>query len=350
MITKIIMDRQNEIIKTFDDTNGFSTRTRFKLNGKKVRLLPNKEDSFMTSFPDLIDIGIMGKCANTENCKIGCYQGQKSKGQNMSIDDYTNLMKQCKSKVFQVALGGAGSPDEHESFEEILRITREYGIVPSYTTSGICFNDHTARLTKELCGAVAVSWYKQDCTIPAINGFIAAGCETNIHFVLGKSSIQEAIDMLIGNIVLPKINALIFLTHKPVGCGSKDEVLDMVRDVHLLNIFVKAMGCKMPFKIGFAPCIAPIFVKFKVDIDPTFFDTCEGSRYSCYIHNDMTMAPCSFDKQATHACDLRKMTIKQAWDSQQFEDFRKSLRVGCPSCYGNSMCMGGCPLFERKCK
>ena len=119
------------------------------------------EDPFMRKMPSLIDVGIMGRCKNAHLCTIGCYQGKRSDGKNMTLEDYKSIIDQVKDHVYQIALGGAGSPDEHENFEEILQYTVQNGIVPNYTTSGIGVTEDIARLTKAHCGAVAVSLYSR---------------------------------------------------------------------------------------------------------------------------------------------------------------------------------------------
>ena len=54
----------------------------------------------------------------------------------MSIDDICTIVEQAKNAgVLQIALGG-GNPNQHPQFVEILRLIREAGIVPSYTSNG----------------------------------------------------------------------------------------------------------------------------------------------------------------------------------------------------------------------
>ena len=77
-------------------------------------------------------------------------------------------------------------------------------------------------------------------------------------------------------------------------------------------------------------------------------DTCEGARWSAYITPDMKMLPCSFDNQEQRwAVDLNSHTIKEAWDSVEFENFRKHLKNSCPSCEKRNLCMGGCPIRPK---
>jgi hypothetical protein len=54
-----------------------------------------------------------------------------------------------------------------------LITARKYNIVPSYTTSGCDLQDSEIRHSK-LCGAVAVSYYRQPYTYNALNRFIEA--------------------------------------------------------------------------------------------------------------------------------------------------------------------------------
>ncbi len=54
-------------------------------------------------------------------------------------------------------------------------------------------NKEKARISKQYCGAVAVSWYNKDYTYEAIRMLLDAGVKTNVHYVLSNSSIEEAI-------------------------------------------------------------------------------------------------------------------------------------------------------------
>ena len=66
-------------------------------------------------------------------------------------------------------------------------------IVPNFTSSGLGFNEKIVSLCKEYCGAVAISWYRSEYTQKAIDMLVSAGVTTNIHYVFGRNSIDEAI-------------------------------------------------------------------------------------------------------------------------------------------------------------
>ncbi|MBQ9596383.1 MAG: SPASM domain-containing protein, partial [Synergistaceae bacterium] len=224
----------------------------------------------------------------------------------------------------------------------ILQICRENKIVPNYTTSGLGVTDETAALTHEYCGAVAVSWYRSDYTLRALERFLKAGVKTNIHFVLSKRSINEAFRLVSQEGFPDGVNAVVFLLHKPVGLGTHENVL-AVDDIKEFVTLVTTQTFK--YKIGFDSCTVPALVNNLGLIDADSLDTCEGARWSAYITPDMKMLPCSFDNQQRRwSVDLRSNTIKEAWDSEIFEDFRNRLRTACPDCEKRELCMGGCPI------
>lgn len=347
MIRKYV-DKENKFIEIFNDKNGFYMRTGI-LNeeGKDTNV-----DPFMRNFPNLIDIGIMSTCIHgkTGLCiqsGVECYQdGLNIAKPNMSLGDFKKIADECKGKVFSFALGGRGDPNKHENFKEIMEYCREVGIVPNYTTSGLDLTDEEIQVTKETAGAVAVSWYRSDHTLNAIERFIKAGVKTNIHYVLGNNSIDEAIQRLKEDSFPKGINAVIFLMHKPVGLGSEKNVLKV--DDPRVKEFAKLIdGNTFRFKIGFDSCSSPLVTNFMKNIDTQSMDACEGGRYSMYITAEMEALPCSFDNQdLKYKVDLRENTIKEAWESEEFNQFRNYLRHSCKGCGSRENCLGGCPLVN----
>ena len=306
-------------------------------------------DPFMASFPHLIDVGIMGHCIHGESglCKaagVQCYQsGYSVKKPDMTAEDFESIAKQCRHITNQLALGGRGDPNQHKDLERILQICRENDLVPNYTTSGFAMTDQQVRLTREYCGAVAVSWYRSRYTQEAIKRFVDAGCKTNIHYVLSKNSIAEAVERLSGKGFADGINAVIFLMHKPVGQGQRKNMI--TKDDPLLKEFCRLVNEQnVPYKIGFDSCSVPMIVNYCPGIAKITLDTCEGARYSCYISSEMVMSPCSFDREEKYGVSLKDKSIREVWNSPQFEAFRDSLRLSCPKCPDRTFCMGGCPL------
>lgn len=335
------VDRKNRFVEKFNTETGFYVRTGIiDENGHDTGV-----DPFMRNFPQLIDVGIMNKCVCAHRCNVDCYQKAiDRKGENMSLENYEKILKECKNKVFQFALGGAGDVDTHENFEEIIKMTREYGIVPNFTTSGILMTKKKAELCKKYCGSIAVSEHFADYTERALDLLLEAGISTNIHYVLSNKSIDIAIDRLKNGGFKKGINAVIFLLYKPVGLGKPDNVL-RTDDPRVKEFFEIIDTGKFDFQIGFDSCSVAGLINFTKNINPESFDTCEGGRHSMYITSDMKALPCSFDNQELRwAYDISNDTIQNAWNSAQFEDFRDHFRNSCNGCKNQCDCRGGCPV------
>jgi len=341
-----LVDKTNKFVSLFDPDSGFYVRSGVIENGKDTGV-----DPFMTTYPQLIDVGIMGHCDSgkrglCKNAGIQCYQdGLNLSKPNMTLDDFKKIVDESKGKVLQIALGGRGNPNKHENFKEILQYCRANNIVPNYTTSGMELTDEEVALTKEYCGAVAVSWQRAPHTFEAIKKFVDAGCKTNIHYVLGNFSIDEALSF---HLLFPKgINAVIFLAHKPVGLGDEANVLK-AGDPRVERFFDIIDNKKFDFKIGFDSCSVPGILNYTKKIDRASVDTCEGARWSMYISADMVALPCSFDQDHRWGVQLNdNTTIQNAWNGAYFEDFRNSFRTSCKGCKDVVECKGGCPIKKQ---
>ena len=314
-------------------------------------------DPFKSKYPELLDVGIMGYCNNKVRCPW-CYQASNDHGEHMSFDDYKTIIDQVKDSTFQIALGGAGNPDQHPDFEKIVKYTRENDIVPNYTTQGEGLTDELVQITKENCGAVAISMYNQEVNFKALDMFINAGCKTNIHWILSNDNIDDILrvlrgeDIWNGKVNLSKINAIIFLLFKPLGRGKDHADLIMKNDEKMKEFvkLVNSMPDDRSFKVGMDSCTIPFMVINSEDRSMMDLDTCEGARYSGYITHDMKMLPCSFDTTTkNYAVDLKENTIQEAWESDTFEKFRNILKNACPNCNKNKRenCLGGCPLEPK---
>ena len=347
-----IVDKQYHFVSVFDDVTGVYIRTGV-LDDKGF---DTGIDPFMASFPHLIDVGVMGHCdhGKTGLCLkagIGCYQsGAIVEQPNMTVEDFEWIAEQCRHRTNQLALGGRGDPDQHKDFERLLEICRENDLVPNFTTSGYGMTPEIARLCKQYCGAVAVSWYRSEYTTAAIRMLLDAGVKTNVHYVLGQNSIDEAIYRLESDDFPEGVNAVIFLLHKPAGLGQRQNVLSP--DDERVDAFFKLIDRQHRFKVGMDSCTVPGAVSHCSNVLYESLDTCEGGRFSCYIGPDMIMVPCSFDQEHKYQVQLGGATkdgpsIRDAWNSVPFETFRDKMRAACPDCEKRGLCMGGCPLMPE---
>lgn len=345
-------DKKYNFFELFNEKNGFSLRSNIIINNVETDKQP-----MLRSFPELLDIGIMGHChCSKENiCKnsgIDCYQNAKNRNSsNMSINDYSNIILQAEGKTFQVALGGAGDPNKHENISEILAITRKVNIVPNITTSGFMLTKNEIKIISKYCGAVAVSFYSNlklngeesnPITIKAINSLVKAGCKTNIHFVLNKNNIKEASYRIINNLFPKGINAIIFLLYKPVGLGKIENMLT-ANDSEYIDFLNLLNNNKYPFKFGFDTCQSPALYTFCNFVSMESIEFCEAGRFSMYIDCESKAYPCSFGIYNSEiVIDLKENTLKEAWESDIFRKFRNKTLKSCSICE-NTYCRN-CPL------
>jgi radical SAM protein with 4Fe4S-binding SPASM domain len=60
------------------------------------------------------------------------------------------------------------------------------------------------------------------------------------------------------------------------------------------------------------------------------------------------MLPCSFDNQELRwVVDLNTYTIKEAWNSEAFDNFREYFKNSCAGCKDRLSCFGGCPIRRQ---
>lgn len=335
----IYKDKRYNFVEFFNEENGFLARSNILENGAETTTVP-----FRRSYPELIDVGIMGTCTACENgmCRVAgidCYQNAVSlKRPNMPLNTYKTIVEQSKGKTFQIALGGAGDPNKHENFKEILEVTRANRIVPNLTTSGYNLSDDEISLMKKHCGAVAVSFYSRllsgekesnEITISSIKRLINSGCTTNIHYVVSRDNLDEIIYRLKNDLFPKGINACVFLLYKPVG-QAKSEKMPTIDDVAYKEFINLATNTKHAFKIGFDTCQSPALKMHGKTIAKESLDFCESARFSMYIDCENQAYPCSFGWMADeYKIDLNKHSISEAWNSSQFNAFLEKQTLSC---------------------
>jgi len=296
--------------------------------------------------PELVDISISNHCS--KGCDY-CYRDSKPDGSFMSLDDYKFVLSSLNHKkygnVFQVALGG-GEPLEHPEILEILELTKQFNIVPNFTTNGENITKTLVDNIKGKVGAAAVSLNNLNgINNSKIELLIKGGIRTNIHYVIDRNNIKQAIQILEGefNKKIKKVNAIIFLTFKPSGRGDSNHIL---RNDSCLHKFLGLIdNNKASCNIGFDACFVPLLMRYtKTNID--FIDSCEVGYFSVYIDENLRVAPCSFSN-GKDSYSLKEFDFYDIW-LNKFNNFRAKVTNNCKQeCNAKVNCKGSCPYFPE---
>ena len=167
-------------------------------NGKTMRIALDPAKPIQDlDYPEFYDIKLTNRCEG--KCPY-CYQNSKAGEED--IDAISKLKQFLGSmsdneKPFQIAYGG-GEPTLHPQFHDIMKLTRELGISPNYTTNGMNITDEIIETTKKYCEGIAVSchphldyWWTS-----AAEKFIEEGVFTNFHNVISdKKSIDRFLEI-----------------------------------------------------------------------------------------------------------------------------------------------------------
>ena len=293
-------------------------------NGESIYI---GEDAQRKEGPLLLDVSITNRCMR--GCSF-CYKNAKPQGKDISLDDYSLVLCQARTcGVTQIAIGG-GEPTLHPDFINILRLTREAGIIPNYSTNGDCITDSIMDATAKYCGAMAISIYDDlNSYKNLVKTLTDKKIKVNLHFILNKDNLDNYIELLSAP---PKwlynINAIIFLNYKPAN-GKCNLILKDANQLKL-NLFFNLIQRVEFCSIGFDSCTSS-FIEHFTNIDESKFDYCESARRSAYINEYLDVYPCSFYKGT--GTNLKSSSLKDIWDNDTlFLNHRNQLEVchGCP--------------------
>lgn len=268
----------------------------------------------------------------------------------MSVEDYEyvlNCLNHPKwGNVFQVALGG-GEPLEHPDFLEFIEITNKFGVIPNFTTNGIHLNHNLVQSIEGKVGAVAVSVCDiNDLKETNFKILLESGIKTNIHFLLTRTSINQATEILKGtyNDVLSGLNGIIFLTYKPTGRATSSNCLILDNNLKEFIRFIDHNNCNI--SIGFDACFVPMLMHL-TETNVNFVDPCECAYFSVYIDEKLNVKPCSFASNEEHSYNLKKYTFSEIWGNK-YTKYREALNNKCKRiCKNKNACRGACPYFEE---
>lgn len=296
-------------------------------NGESILI---EENTYRKKGPLLLDVSITNRCLR--GCPF-CYKNSKPQGKDILLEDYSLILREAQAcGVTQIAIGG-GEPTLHPEFIDILKMTREAGIVPNYSTNGDCITNPIIDATAKYCGAMAISIYDDiNFYKPIVDALSTKKIRINLHCILTKDKLDNYISLLSNPPEwLNKINAIIFLNYKPTN-GNHNLTLNNADQSKVKLFFDIILSVKF-CSIGFDTCTAS-FIEHYTNIDKSLFDFCESARRSAYINENLDVFPCSFYKGI--GSNLREVSLESIWTKDKlFIIHRNQLEL----CYG-------CPLYK----
>ena len=305
------------------------------------------EPTWAIDGPELIDLSITNFCKR--ECTFCYRKANAANYHHLSLEDVCAVVEQASDcGTLQMALGG-GNPNQHPDFVKILRLIREHGIVPSYTTNGDGLTEDILRATADCCGAMAVSVYppfKEEYYLRLIEEIQSYGIKVNIHAIIRADYLELWTRWLLEPPTFLKAsNAVVFLNYNPLG---KNEERLIPKNRSAVEQFFKAANKCNAVRVGFDSCSITGIVRW-MDIPNVLVEPCEAARFSAFISEDMKMYPCSFMVGNEKCGNLRKDSLREVWrNNVLFNQYRSDvLPERCSKCAFSDVCKGGCRLFDE---
>ena len=164
--------------------------------------------------------------------------------------------------------------------------------------SKLVITSYSIHYTKLYDGAVAVSRYKNyDVCYDAVKKLTDAGMDqVNIHMLVSEETFEDCLQVVkdkASDPRLEKLNAIVFLSLKPVGKTNTYKSLDSKRYREIIDL---ALDLKVG--IGFDSCSAPKFLKAVEDCEAfeaykVLAEPCESFSFSIYVNQRGEVTPCS---------------------------------------------------------
>lgn len=307
--------------------------------------------------PEILDMEISTICEGIGSgpCKW-CYKSNTKIGENMSFEKFKTIFHKLPKTLTQIAFG-IGDIDSNPDFFKIMEYcrTNDYNfVVPNVTTNGYRLSDEYADRLASLCGAVAVSMYNpKDVCYDAVKKLTDRGMtQVNIHRLVAEETFEECMQVMQDSMTDPrlsKLNAIVFLSLKPIGDRNKFSKLGTEKYKKLIDF-----AFENNIRVGFDSCSAPMFLQAVKDREnfkvlEQMSEPCESYLFSFYVNVEGKTTPCSFlEKRGYNAIDVAECNdfMKDVWNSESVQDFRKKLLGTTDKCVINGNGCRSCPEYN----
>ena len=301
-----------------------------KVSGKFARWGKSYSDNpEFAPAPEILDIEVTTIC--NHGCAF-CYKSNTQSGRNMSFKMFKTIIDKFPKMLTQIAFGADASATSNSELFKMMWYAREKGFIPNITVADI--SETTANKLSSICGAVAVSRYKDsEVCYNSIKLLKDAGLDqVNIHILVSLETLgwiyETFEDYLNGKI--PGLNAIVLLGLKQKGRGEHFNRLDQKSYDSIINF-----ALKYNIPIGADSCSGPKLinaVKERDDFKQIYdmVDPCESTLFSWYVDVDGYGYPCSFTPGTNgwkHGINMLKVDnfTNDVWNNIRTINFRQGL-------------------------
>ena len=341
---KFFDNKKYKICKSSDYNFIFNKKTGFFARWGKTK----EDDPIYAPSPEMLDLEISAGNIGTKEqmCKGKCqfcYKKNNSGTEpiyNMTFDEFKIIFDKIPIEILGQIAFGIMNISTNPDFFEMMKYTKEHGVIPNYTCHGLDMTPEYADKTAELCGAVAVSLINKEKTYDTIKMLTDRNMtQINCHYMLSMETYERAfeiVDDISTDLRLKKFNAIVFLQYKAKGRNpdSFHSVLDIAKYKKLTN-YCEKKG----IRYGFDSCSGPIFIESLIDtpnkeFTELFVEPCESFLFSFYINCKGVGYPCSFVEGVEEGIDVINCNnfLKDIWYSPQSFQWRKKLLCNNRNC------------------
>jgi len=264
---------------TYENSDG---KTRYNLRRKRA----------FSPVPETVDVAINTYCSF--GCSF-CYMDATKKGKHMSLETFKIIIEGFDEPPYQMAFGG-GSPTHHPQFVEVLKMTREMGIIPNYTTEGDNLTDEILEATNKYCGGVALTahlWKGKDHFVNAYNKLknYLPYKQINVHVIADKD-IVKTLDA-INDLDLGPMNLVLLAYYPDVGRSNIMSIMD--KKIYMKELPEAIQRCMdKGHRIAMSEGMLPYFLsRPEIGVNMKMATPMEGF-YSCYFDVNGRISESSF--------------------------------------------------------
>ena len=322
----------------FDTENGFFARW-----GRNME----DDPSYSPYGNEILDIEITDICKGPGGvpCPF-CYKSNSPNNKsNMSFDMFKSIIDKMPDTITQIAIGADAQGTANPDMIDMMAYSLFKNIIPNITVADI--SDDMAQKLSVLCGAVAVSRYKdKNYCYNSVKKLIDRDMkQINIHIMISEETLDQVYetinDYIEGDTRLKNLNAIVLLSLKKKGRGEGFTPLSQDKFKKVVDY---ALDNNVP--LGFDSCSCHKFldsVKNRNNFKELEMvsEPCESACFSAYINSKGDFFPCSFSEgegeweEGIHVQSCVNF-VNDVWMHDKTKKFRNTLIKN------NRIC----PLFE----